>query len=114
MAKMVDMASEPKPPVEITAGDMKPRWYGGCICLCDDELEKLGLDGDLPDVGEMIHFEGLAKVTSASKHQISSPDGKADEHNRVELEITHMGIIGGDEKPRADKWYSHEEPDEDD
>ena len=110
MAKMVDMKPEEKTPVEVMAAKMPgPRWYGGSICLCDDELKKLGLDGDLPEPGEMVHFEALAKVTSAEKR--SHEDG---EHSRIELEITHMGVIGGDEKPKAEKWYAHAEPDEDD
>ena len=83
----------------------KPKWYGGCLCLCDEHLEKLELDGDLPEPGEMIHFEAMAKVTHASK---------GDDGSRVELEITHMGVVGGNEESRGAKWYSHEEPDEDD
>jgi hypothetical protein len=55
--------------------------YGLSICLCNDELEKLGLDASC-EVGDMITMECLAKVTSVSKN-----DTTEGTKTRVELQI---------------------------
>jgi major coat protein len=87
--------------------------YGCCISLDDECLTKLGLDGDLPAAGEMIHFEAMAKVTCASVRDEVDADGTSRQCRRVELQITDMGMIGAEATPRADRWYKNGEPDGD-
>lgn len=78
--------------------------YGLTFSLDEDTLEKLGIDGDLPSVGDMIHFCGMAKVTSASASEREGTDGSKETCRRVELQITHLGLEDEDqEKPR--NWY---------
>lgn len=110
MAKLVDMSPSPKTPATIETrpyinSDMS--WYGGCISLSDEEMKKLGLDGDRPSAGDSIHFEAVAKVTSVSENERTDGAGGPVKCCRVELQITHMGIPGNSE-PRADKWYGSE------
>jgi hypothetical protein len=87
--------------------------YGCCISLDDECLKKLGLDSDMPSVGEMIHFGAIAKVTSASMHQSVDDSGTAKECRRIELQITDMGLLSAEPEPRAAKWYGQGEPDGD-
>lgn len=62
--------------------------YGLCISLGEDELEKLGLGSCECSPGDGLQFIAMAKVTSASKREMS--DGKTD--SRVELQITHIAL----------------------
>jgi hypothetical protein len=88
--------------------------YGCCISLDDECLKKMGLDGDLPEAGEMVHFEAMAKVTCASVRDEVGPDGTSKQCRRVELQITDMGMVGAEPQPRAKKWYGADnEPDGD-
>lgn len=124
---MVDLARTPEEAKEdiaetvapIGAKASVPKYpYGTCICLEDETLEKVGLAGDLPEVGEIIAFHGIARVTCASKNEREMGDGTTKECTRVELQITHMGIAAPSEDPvekseaRRKRFY-HEEPDGD-
>lgn len=86
------------------ASDIKPTGpvypYGLCFSLEDDTLKKLGLDGDMPGVGDIVQFNCIAKVTSASEHEREGTDGAKIECHRVELQITDMGIPGVNEADR--------------
>ena len=55
---------------------------GLCICLCEEELEKLGLEADC-EVGDAIHINAMAFVTSVHKSENNS---------RVELQIKYMAV----------------------
>ena len=89
--------------------------YGCCISLDDDVLEKLGLAGDMPAAGEMIHFCAVAKVTNASMSERIDSEGNKQSCSRIELQIIQMGVPGADGESRAAKWYDrHAEPDADD
>lgn len=70
--------------------------YGLCLSLDDDTLKKLGLDGELPEVGEVIHFMAMARVTSASENERETTDGATEKCCRVELQITDMGVASAD------------------
>lgn len=72
--------------------------YGLCISLDNETMEKLGLSGDLPEVGEMIHLCAMAKVTSASANERETTDGKTETSCRVELQITNMALESEDEE----------------
>lgn len=99
--KMVDMAlpaEEAKEdcmpcPMPDNGGPRYP--YNLCICLTDNELDKLGLDASC-DVGDTIRFNAEAKVTSVSCNE--TQDGKC---NRVELQITALGIDGMTEEDES-------------
>ena len=109
---MVNFARSPvevkreMPTVATSARPSAPEYpYGCCISLDDECLKKMALDGDLPQAGEMIHFEAMAKVTCASVRDEVDADGNATQCGRVELQITDMGMVGATEqKPR--NWYA--------
>ncbi len=75
--------------------------YGLCICLTENELEKLGLDHEC-EVGDMIHLFALAKVTSKSVNDTGNG-----EKCRLELQITHLGTESENEE---DEEFSEEQP----
>ena len=54
---------------------------GLCICLDEKELRKMEPENE-PEVGDVIHMVVMAKVTSISKRE---------DHERIELQITHIG-----------------------
>jgi major coat protein len=67
--------------------------YGLCITITEEEIAKLGLDGDLPDVGDMIHLAAMAKVTSVSESEREDTGGGKTKCCRVELQITHLAAL---------------------
>jgi hypothetical protein len=101
-AKLVSMAKTPEEvqqdmadmPAVAPAGKISgPKYpYGLCLSLDDESLEKLGLDGDLPEVGEVLQFSAIARVTSASMNEHENGAGASDTCCRVELQITDMGV----------------------
>ena len=94
--KMIDMALTPAEKLEsampYAIGSTNNYPYGLCICLGNDQLEKLGLEEEC-EVGDFIHLFALAKVTSVSKN-----DTGEGEKVRIELQITHMGLESEDEE----------------
>jgi len=92
---MVDMAIEPEEREEIVEKiSSPPRYpYGLCISLCEDELEKLGLEDEDIQVGDMLHLHCLTKVTSVSSHE-----SEFGNNCRVELTITHIAAESEDEE----------------
>lgn len=70
--------------------------YGLSISFDDDTLKKLGMSGDVPQIGESVRFEAVAKVTSASLNEREKADGSKEQCCRIELQITDMGMTGGD------------------
>lgn len=121
-APMVDLARSAaevkKEMTTITSmPDRAPEYPCGCCISLDDEtLEKVGLSGDLPSLGSLIHFCAVAKVTSASMSESMDGDGKPRKCCRVELQIVQMGIPTAN-KDRGQAWYGngsdHAEPDGD-
>ena len=105
-AKMVSMAKTPEEvqqdmadmPAVAPAGKISgPKYpYGLCLSLDDESLKKLGLDGDLPEVGEVLQFSAIARVTSASMNERENGVGASDMCCRVELQITDMGVPAAD------------------
>lgn len=103
-AKMIDMAKTPeqvnkevderssKPSTQAIADSIPKYPYGLCISLENEQLEKFEIDGDC-EVGDMIHFCALARVTS-----VSSREKEKDKDHRIELQITHMAIESEDEE----------------
>lgn len=97
VTKMVDMALSPQEAME-SAMPMSmanaPRYpYGLSICLCQDELEKLGIDFDSIERGDILHLHALAKVTSTSES-----DTQGGETKRVEMQIMFLEIESEDEE----------------
>ena len=99
---MVDMAKTPddvKKEVGNTlsapaASEAKPTVptypYGLCISLNEEDLAKLGITGELPEVGEMVHLAAMAKVTSVSESEREDTGGIKTKCCRIELQITHL------------------------
>lgn len=99
---MVDMRRTPAEKADAASplNDVPDYPYGLSLSLCETELEKLGLDDDDVQVGDMLHLHAMAKVTSVSKND-SEAGGPC---CRVELQITNMvGESEDDENEEADK-----------
>lgn len=121
-AKMVDMARTPAEVKEDIAKSMPSAGsiekgsapvypYGLCISLDEEGLAKLKIEGDLPDVGETVHFCALARVTSASETEQETGAGEKKVCRRVELQITNLGLELEDaenETARRERFYGAE------
>lgn len=122
LTSMKDMARSPEElkkdrdiPMPVAAKISGPAYpYGLSLCLNDETLAKLGIEGDLPDVGDTIHIAALCRVTCASETENTTPDGGKETCRRIELQITHMACENEDEEaaPRGKKWYAGAETDE--
>lgn len=60
--------------------------YGLRICLTHKELAALGLEPDC-DLGDMLHFKAMARVTSVSMNESAS-----DKSIRIEAQIEMMAV----------------------
>jgi hypothetical protein len=114
---MVDMAESPaklqeKMPMEMPAPKTPVYPYGLSICLNEDQLDKLGLDDELPGVGDMIHLCAIAKVTSVSQNETQIEGGEKKIICRIELQITHLATENEDRENRGDDWYGEQEKSE--
>lgn len=131
-ATMVDLAKSPEEIAEdmpivakaVNAGKVSaPVYpYGCCISLDEDVLEKVGLDGELPQVGEMIHLCAMAKVTSVSESEREDGNGGKSRCCRVELQITHLATESEDDEAemavqasaaRRKRFYDNPAPEND-
>lgn len=81
-------ADEAKP----VAADQPDYGYGLRIRLEDHELEKLGMSGRIPQVGDEYHLAAIARVTGVNQVDY----GKRKEAS-VELQITMMDATHEDE-----------------
>lgn len=102
--KMVDMSLTPEEKVERilpqSPAETSDYPYGLCICLTDDELEKLDLDTDC-EVGDTIHLVAFAKVTSRNETTVNG-ESKC----RIELQITQLAVEDEDkEGEEAEEKY---------
>lgn len=94
---MVDMSMDDEEKAEYVTAPSPlntPKYpYGLCISLCEKEIEKLGIDENDLEVGDMLHIHGLAKITS-----VSSQEYENGSHCRIELQITHLAGEDEDEE----------------
>lgn len=99
MKNMVDMSLDRKEQEEIMSQSPLKYPYGLCISLCQDEIEKLDLEGSEVEVGDMLHMHCLAQVTSTSTNDFG--DGP---HSRIELQIKFIEVESEDtENKEEDK-----------
>ena len=77
--------------------------YGLCLCFGKHEIEKLGLDIEGVEKGDMIHFCGMAYVTHADLGQRDTVGGKSDPNPRLELQVTHLGVEDEDEENEVEE-----------
>lgn len=97
---MVDMKRTPKEKQETAematpiASNQPDYPYGLSISLCEDELEKLGFVQNELQVGDMVHLNAMASVTSVSSsdNHVNGPSC------RVELQLTHIQAEDEDEE----------------
>lgn len=120
-ASMVDLARTPEEvkeeiaesrPAGLPKAAVPTYPYGLCLYLDDDTLEKLGIDGDLPDAGDTIQFQAIGRVTSASQNECTTESGEKEIKRRIELQITHMdaGSVEEEQDPsaRRNRFYGGE------
>lgn len=100
---MVSMARTPAEKEEIAEDSYWPSVdnipdypCGLSITLCQDELEKLGLEDECLEPGDILHIHAFALVTSVSKQASVDEEPTC----RVELTLTH--ICGEDEDEEND------------
>jgi hypothetical protein len=67
---------------------------GLCLCLTNDELDKLDLDDDC-EVGDTIHLVAFARVTSVSKQDTGNG-------SRVRIELAICQLSCEDEAEEAE------------
>jgi hypothetical protein len=72
--------------------------YGLCLRLDEECLDKLGIDGDLPSIGDMVHLIAMAEVTSARQEKIRDADGNEKVCRCIELQITHLSAEDEDDE----------------
>lgn len=77
---------------------------GAQINLGEGELEKLGMSS-LPKAGDEVTFIGRGKVVTVHSE---AQQGK-DPSERVEIQITHMGLQKNATKSAASKMYGDDE-----
>jgi hypothetical protein len=94
---MVDMAKTSKEVMADSMPEPSQYPYGLCISLCEDELEKLGLEEDDLQVGDMLHLHCLASVTAVSSH-----DTVGGSSCRVELQIKFISAESEDDENEED------------
>jgi hypothetical protein len=90
---MVDMALDAKEKAEMAAPPAPNYPYGLCISLCQDELDKLNINKEDLNIGDILHLHCLAKVTS-----MSCSDNEGGSTCRVELQITNIAAESEDEE----------------
>lgn len=98
LKSMVDMALTEKEQEEVLEPSPPKYPYGLCICLCQDELEKLGISEDEIERGDIIHFQALAKATSVTTHDTEYGSGC-----RAEFQIMFMSAEDEDEEAEEDE-----------
>lgn len=89
---------------EESDNDLPKYPYGLTVCLCDEEMAKLGIT-DLPKVGEKMTLNAVVEVIGVSKTQ---RQGIAD--SEVRLQITDMALSGAPEQTRAQTLYKGMNP----
>lgn len=94
MARTREEKEEAIQPSVPSPDDLPDYPFGLSICLCQDELEKLGLeDADL-EPGDMIHIHSLALITSVSKNANVSSGPQT----RVELTLAYISAEDEEEE----------------
>lgn len=93
LPSMVSMEMDSKEKAEMLTASLPRYPYGLCLSLCQDELDKLGIEVGEVGVGDMLHLHCLAKVTSVSSNE--NEDGS---YSRVELQVTHIAAEDEDEE----------------
>lgn len=102
-----DMPSMPMPASTSEGGPKMPVYpYGLCISLTEEEMAKMGMQDELPAVGEMIHLAAMAKVTSVSQNERVDEAGNKTNCCRVELQITHLATENEDEESAREQTTS--------
>ena len=94
---MVSMRMTPSEAAECyypTSADLPEYPCGLSISLCEDELEKLGIEYEDLDIDVMVHMHCLAVVISKSKTE--KQNGDPDE--RISLQITNISAEDEDEE----------------
>lgn len=105
---MVDMARsteekiaavEASMPTPVAASEYP---WGLRLSLDEKDLERLGLDASC-DVGDTLHFQAMAVVTSVSKNEYNGVHSC-----RVEMQVQRMAVENEDEEidARAAKRYA--------
>lgn len=82
VACLPDVASQPNYP------------WGLSISLCDEELDKLGVDYNSIETGAIVHMHCLAVVTAKSSNAVQGTEPSC----RIELQITHIAAEDEDEE----------------
>lgn len=97
LPRMMSMARTPaemaeEAPMAIMAQRVPVYPYGLSLSFDDETMAKLDIDDDC-EVGDIVHFFALARVTAVSANETS--DGK---RMRVELQITDMSVESEDDE----------------
>ena len=101
LPNLVDMRRDPEKNFsDMPSFSQNPYPYGLCITLCNEELEKLGLDPEDCEIGDLLEIHALAKVTSVSSNDREGQDGPC---HRVEMTLTHFADEDADDAEDSNK-----------
>lgn len=101
--KMADMKLTPAErlsdaPMAAPSGPEYP--YGLCLRLSENEIAKLGLEEDPPEVGAVVPIQALGRVTMVREDESGCC---------VEIQITKLGIGAPSASAAAKTLYGKEE-----
>jgi hypothetical protein len=94
-AKSETMLGEP------AESDLPKYPYGLTICLCDDELAKLGIT-EIPKVGSVMQLTALVEVCSVSQYE--NQEG-ADSNLSLQITDMELAASNSEPKPLANRIY---------
>lgn len=86
LAKTPEQIEESHSPMAVSDYAVPLYPYGTAICLETEQLEKLQL-GEDPEVGDLIHFQAIGRVTSSSSNETDKGVKR-----RVEIQITDIAL----------------------
>lgn len=94
-------AEQAKAETEYTPATLPEYNYGTSVCLCNEDLDKLGIT-EMPVIGAVVTFTARAEVCNLSVYA-----NQASTDRCVTLQITDMAIKSGmGEKSAAEKLFS--------
>lgn len=80
-------------PLSTSKGTKGPKYpWGLTLRLDDSSLKKLGMDGELPEVGELCQIIGVGRVVSVSQRE-----GPHDSRRDVEIQIERLNLAVDEE-----------------
>lgn len=109
MTKLVSMKRDPeeiKESNDVMASPTQDAYpYGLRLCLCEEEMEKLGIT-ELPKIGAEMGLVAKVKVVRVSSN---ASEGQEDESKSLEFQVTEMCIESGGKSAAASLYGENDD-----